>query len=692
MDEGEQKGADLLKRLIIILIAVFSLTGFVQAAETDWSVHIKVSVPDSRGADGTVWNHLIAGVREGAGDGFDSAWDTLALVEADDPVQAMFSHGAAPVDKDNDGVIDSWICNELDPGYTNNQCSLWRDIRTFGAEKTWSFQVLSPVNGGTITLQWSFSDMPGAMEITLVDLSDKNNVMDMPGRSSYSYTNNFEPGKKYGIHYLEVRTRAKGFFIIPSSVPDATVGAPYSEKLSAVGGSPVWSLEDGALPAGVSLNIYTGEITGTPAVTGTFRFAVRIDDPATGQKSSREYNLNVNAKPVIDAAKLPDGVAGTTYTGQMTATGGSGLMTWDIEGNLPEGVSLDSRTGIISGTLIVPGIYDFKTVVRDANGATDSKDLRVVVIEPEDKLAPAAVTDLSGMYATDTSVLLKWSSPSDDSMTQSAAFYDLRYLEDCPGNFELNDSTWGNATEASGVPRPQAGVLQTYTLTGSETGKSYCIAIKSMDASGHVSAISNIVILPLTSDMHISGLSRLASPVKLSKRYNLISVPLIPVPGDRESLFGPVVGSPVALYRWYSAYPGITPPQYYLEDHVEPGFAYLLYSPSDDITLTIDGLSIEEPEYSVMLQGGWNMIGTPYSKMVLLRDILVKNNMTGESRPFTDAVKTGSIGNAIYQLKSGNYDFFSFNDDPPAAFEPWTGYWIYVGDENGAEIIFRRPN
>lgn len=49
------------------------------------------------------------------------------------------------------------------------------------------------------------------------------------------------------------------------SLPDATVGTAYSQTLVAVGpvaGNVVWSVSDGALPDGLSLNAATGEISG----------------------------------------------------------------------------------------------------------------------------------------------------------------------------------------------------------------------------------------------------------------------------------------------------------------------------------------------------------------------------------------------------------------------------------------------
>ena len=688
----------MLKRLVVTLMTAGILISTAYAAETDWSLHIKVSVPDSRGVDGTVWNHIIAGVREGATDGYDSAWDTISMVEADDPVQAMFTHGILPEDKNNDGKIDGWMCSIPDNGYGKEECSLWRDIRAFRGEQVWSFLILSTLNGSTVTLQWAFDSKPENINLVLVDLSEPEKDIDIPEKGIdikdaflYSYTNNFETGKRYGVRYFEIRMETKGLFILPPALPDATIGARYNKILSAIGGAPVWSLEDGDLPPGMSINAYTGEVTGTPSVIGSYRFTVRGEDTASGYSSTREYTININSTPKIISLSQSEGVIGTGYTGYIEVSGGSAPLIWDIRGNLPEGVTLDNKTGFISGGLIVPGIYDFTAAVKDANGATDSGNFRITVVEPEDKMPPEAIKDLSGIYLTDTSALLLWSAPADhDSLTGTAALYDMRYLEDCPDSAGLTEGLWDKAVEATGEPRPQSGALQTYTLTGFKAGKTYCIAIKGMDSAGHVSAMSNIVMLPLTSDISRSGFAELTSSIIFKRGYNFISLPLIPVPNVRDLLFGPIVGEPVALYRWYSPYPDITPPQYYLEDIIMPGLGYFLYSP-EDVTMAVSGLKIEKPEYELVLQHGWNMIGTPYDKSILLRDIQVKNIATGEIKPYMDALKGGWIGNTIYRLQSGNYDFASFNDNPPAALEPWVGYWIYVGNESGVEIIFRRP-
>jgi hypothetical protein len=650
-------------------------------------VHIKVSVPESKGADGTVWNHLVAGVREGATDGFDSEWDTLAMVETDDPVQSMFIHGVTPEDNNNDGMIEKWTCDSPDSGYGSYHCALWRDMKSFGSNRVWRFIVLSTLNGGNVTLDWSFEGKPEKLDITLVDLTASATSTDMLNSKLYSYTNNFESGKKYGIHYFELRMEVNGFFILPVTLHDATVGTLYNAGLSASVGTPWWSIEDGTTVPWINIGMFTGEIAGVPVEAGIYKFIVRADEYALGYSISQEYFINVNPLPKIDIMSLPAGIAGEPYNAEVSVSGGSKPFIWGITGNMPEGISIDQEKGIVSGTPILPGIYDFKITVKDVNGASDSVTMRITVVEPSDLTPPEAIGDLRIAYVADTSVILIWTAPADNSLTGTAALYDLRYMEDCPGPSGFD---WERTVDAGSEPRPQAGVIHTYTLTGLSPGKPYCIAIKSMDAGGYISSLSNIVMLPTSPQDGIFKLEESVNSTILRKGYNLISFPLIPVANVRNFL-SPVLGDNVALYRWYSYYPGVTLPQYYSEDSVMPGFGYLLYSAENNISVNINGLLIEDSEYDVVLQEGWNMIGTPYNKQVMLHDLMVKNRDTGELKTYTGAVKTGWIGNTIYNLKSANYDFASFSDDPPAALDPWVGYWIYVGAEHGVDVVFRRP-
>lgn len=83
-----------------------------------------------------------------------------------------------------------------------------------------------------------------------------------------------------------------------SSLPNGTVGAPYSTTLTATGGSGTygWSVSAGTLPAGLSLSS-AGVLSGTPTTAGTSTFSVTASDTAPGAtgSSAKEFTLTVNA-------------------------------------------------------------------------------------------------------------------------------------------------------------------------------------------------------------------------------------------------------------------------------------------------------------------------------------------------------------------------------------------------------------
>jgi len=81
-----------------------------------------------------------------------------------------------------------------------------------------------------------------------------------------------------------------GVTITTSGLPSGAVGTPYSQTLSATGGTPpyTWS---GTLPAGLTLNA-AGVITGSPTSAGPFQFTVTVTDSASNE-ASQQFTLTV---------------------------------------------------------------------------------------------------------------------------------------------------------------------------------------------------------------------------------------------------------------------------------------------------------------------------------------------------------------------------------------------------------------
>ena len=169
----------------------------------------------------------------------------------------------------------------------------------------------------------------------------------------------------------------------PPTLPDGTVGTPYSETVVASGGNPPYgySVSAGSLPPGLSLNTVTGEISGTPTIAGTFNFIVAASDAdlCTG---TRDYSIAVAdiGCPIIDLAPaaLSDGSVGNPYNQTIVATGGTAPYTYAVtSGALPDGLTLDSGTGLISGTPTNQGAFNFTITATDADACTGSRNYTV---------------------------------------------------------------------------------------------------------------------------------------------------------------------------------------------------------------------------------------------------------------------------------------------------------------------------
>ena len=74
------------------------------------------------------------------------------------------------------------------------------------------------------------------------------------------------------------------------------------------------------------------------------------------------------------------GTVGTSYSHALAATGGQTPYTWSLSsGDLPSGLTLNSATGVISGTPVTTGISTFTVKVMDSGQAAATKSLSISI-------------------------------------------------------------------------------------------------------------------------------------------------------------------------------------------------------------------------------------------------------------------------------------------------------------------------
>jgi hypothetical protein len=91
------------------------------------------------------------------------------------------------------------------------------------------------------------------------------------------------------------------------SLPAATLGRAYNEsvKLENGQGPFEFAITKGALPQGIVLQRDTGTLSGTPTLSGVYKFTVSVRDEAARTTIQREFTLEVHGPLLLEWVKQP---------------------------------------------------------------------------------------------------------------------------------------------------------------------------------------------------------------------------------------------------------------------------------------------------------------------------------------------------------------------------------------------------
>ena len=244
-------------------------------------------------------------------------------------------------------------------------------------------------------------------------------------------------------HYFTISENAAAApTITTDTLPGGKVGEAYSQTLSATGTTPItWGIDSGNLPAGLTLDEATGEISGTPTAAGTASFTVKVENSAgsdtkelsiaIAKAAPTEHTVTVTSGGNGTASASPSkAVAGAEITLSATPDKGYHLKEWQVES--PTGLVItNNKFTMPDSNVEVKAIFEedappaptdpAKPSISVTGAYTYNGSVHTATVSGYDP----ATMDISGNTATDagdytvrvTSKTGKWVDGSTDAVT-----------------------------------------------------------------------------------------------------------------------------------------------------------------------------------------------------------------------------------------------------------------------------------
>ena len=197
--------------------------------------------------------------------------------------------------------------------------------------------------------------------------------------------------------------------ITTTTLPDGVASRDYAFFLTATGGMGAFTWTAATpLPAGLTVDPASGEVTDIPTAPGSFSSTVQVQDAGSRQIATRLFTLVVQEPLSIVNTALLNGLRDSNYKQTLAATGGLPAYTWsNPEGTPPPGTMLMAAAGVLEGTAATAGSFSFTIRVEDTgNAATppctvglDCPERNFTVLINE---ALVYVTGIDGLSVIDT--------------------------------------------------------------------------------------------------------------------------------------------------------------------------------------------------------------------------------------------------------------------------------------------------
>ncbi len=268
---------------------------------------------------------------------------------------------------------------------------------TFGVPVNAPIVTLLP---GTVNVYLSFGTLPPGMGIiNSVLLGTPTRRGNYPITLTASNSDHSATAVNHCLLTVQDPPPVVPVFSTACPVPVGTLNIAYSQNIVATGTSAIsYAPSGGPLPNGLTLNS-TGLLSGTPVLhPGVYPFNVVATNLSGTATLACSITIGTTVPPVvipnpsITSCPLGGATTGSAYNQLLSATGGSGTLTYSVlSGSLPAGLTLAS-TGALSGTASTAGASSFTLQVTDTGSRTGTLACSITVTNPAPVVPAPTVT------------------------------------------------------------------------------------------------------------------------------------------------------------------------------------------------------------------------------------------------------------------------------------------------------------
>jgi hypothetical protein len=202
---------------------------------------------------------------------------------------------------------------------------------------------------------------------------------------------------------------------IQYSLATGEVGMPYGPYQPTVTGTVTGYAVTPALPAGLTLDAVTGAISGMPVAGSSAAYTVTASNAAGSATAA--LTIVVLVPPTLTYAGPVTGAVGQPLAQVVPTLGGNADYIYFVP-RLPDGLTLDPVTGIISGTPSHERVALTYLITAGNNGGASATAELVLAVRP-----PPAGTALTGVFRDDTVIGLGYSSGTHSGLTDTSGAF-----------------------------------------------------------------------------------------------------------------------------------------------------------------------------------------------------------------------------------------------------------------------------